>query len=88
MTKTPKNLYLDPDAVEHAEEYARVRQTNLSHLVSDFLRSLPLNRSTDVEEELSPVVQRLIGIGVPRKPNAAQPEVEDYRKYLIRKYGA
>jgi hypothetical protein len=86
MPKTPKNLYLDPKVVEAAEEYARKCETNLSHLVSDFLQSLQVEPSD--EKKLAPVVRRLIGAGVPRTAKSAQPEVEDYRRYLIRKYGS
>jgi hypothetical protein len=85
MTKIAKNLYLDPEAIEHAEQYGRMHRTNLSQLVSDFLRSLPLKGSS--RTEFSPVVQRLIGAGVPRDPHAAAVDVEDYRRHLKKKYG-
>jgi hypothetical protein len=43
MAKSAKSLYLDPELVERGEEYGRQHGTNLSQLVSDFLRALPLD---------------------------------------------
>ncbi len=69
MPKTAKNLYLDPDVIERAEEYSRRHGTNLSTLVSDYLDAptrldaLP-RRVTHPRH--GPLVQRLLGAGVPR----------------------
>lgn len=85
MSKIAKNLYLDPQALKHAEAYGRLHRTNLSQLVSDFLHSLPLEASS--QTELSPAVQRLIGSAVPRNSDTPDVGVEDYRRYLTDKYG-
>lgn len=85
MSKIAKNLYLDPEVLKHAEEYGRQHQTTLSQLVSDFLQSLPLK--TADQTEMSPALKRLIGSGVPRNPNTPPVTVEDYRQYLVDKYG-
>lgn len=46
-----------PDAVKRGERYGRLHGTNLSRLVSDFLRALPVDAPDD--QALSPVVRRL-----------------------------
>lgn len=87
MPKTAKNLYLDPDVVERAEEYGRRRGTNLSSLVSDFLDALTRRRG---QSPHGPLVQRLLGAGVPRpskKRPARKPGIMDYRNHLDEKYG-
>ena len=78
-TKKPKNLSLEPDAVARGERYSQLHGTNLSRLVGDFLRSLPLG---DVREPLSPAVRRLRGIAARSKLDRSA-----YREYLHRKYG-
>lgn len=89
MAKTAKNLYLDPDVIERAEEYGRRRGTNLSNLVSDYLDALT-HRLTRPQH--GPLVQRLVGAGVPRAQSAkkrtkSKPGIEDYRRHLDEKYG-
>ena len=81
MARAAKNLYLDPELVARAEEYGRRHGTNLSTLVSDFLRTLPLERANP----LSPAVKRLFGVA--RTERADQVDVDDYRVRLIEKYG-
>jgi hypothetical protein len=78
--KRPKNLLLDPDAVARGERYSRLHKTNLSRLVGDFLRALPLSAD---ESALTPAVRRLWGI-------AARSEADRdlHRKHLSRKYGS
>jgi Family of unknown function (DUF6364) len=85
IMRRAKNLYLDPEAIEHGEQYSRLHRTNLSQLVSDFLRSLPLKSSSPAV--LSPVVQRLVGVGISRKTGKPRADVEDYRRHLKKKYG-
>ena len=85
VSKVAKNLYLEPDAIEHADKYAQLHRTNLSQLVSDFLRSLPLKSSS--QTEYSPTLRRLIGSAVPREADIQPATVEDYREHLIDKYG-
>jgi hypothetical protein len=80
MSKQPKNLSLDPEAVRRGERYSQLHHTNLSKLVSNFLSSLPLE-SEDQERPLAPAVRRLLGIG------SGATGVEDYRRHLIDKYG-
>ena len=78
--KRPKNLLLDPDAVARGERYSRRHGTNLSRLVGDFLRSLPLSAD---EGALTPAVRRLWGIAA-----GAGADREQYRQHLARKYGS
>ena len=77
--KRPKNLLLDPDAVARGERYSRRHGTNLSRLVGDFLRSLPLSTEGAT---LTPVVSRLWGVA---KGKGASRET--YGEYLSKKYG-
>jgi hypothetical protein len=78
-TKKPKNLSLEPDAVARGERYSQMHGTNLSRLVSDFLRSLPLGGSG---EPVSPAVRRLRGIAA-----TGEEDPSAYREHLRRKYG-
>jgi hypothetical protein len=77
--KRPKNLLLDPDAVARGERYSRRHGTNLSRLVGDFLRSLPLGTEPS---ELTPAVRRLWGVAANTKGDR-----EAHRQHLWRKYG-
>lgn len=81
MGRVPKNLSLEPDAVERGERYGRLHGTTLSRLVGDFLRSLPLEKAD--ADDLSPVVRRLRGVAA--KGHASR---EEYRERLSRKYGS
>ncbi|MFN2604412.1 MAG: DUF6364 family protein [Gemmatimonadaceae bacterium] len=78
-------IEVDPDAIKHGEKYCRLHRTDLSQLVNDFLKSLPLE--TKKKSEYSPAVQRLIGAARPKKPGQRPPDVEDYHRYLMKKYG-
>lgn len=80
MGKIAKNLSLEPAAIARGERYGRRHGKNLSQLVNDFLRALPLKAPTT--EELSPLVRRLRGIAAGGKTNRTA-----YRKSLLRKYG-
>lgn len=89
MPRTAKSLYLDPDVVERAEEYGRRRGANLSSLVSDYLDALT-RRVT--KSRHGPLVQRLLGAGVPRahstkKRRQRKSGIEDYQRHLDEKYG-
>jgi hypothetical protein len=80
MGKVPKNLSLEPDAIARGERYGRRHGKNLSQLVNDFLRALPL--TSPPARDLSPLVRRLRGIAAGGKTGRAE-----YRKHLLRKYG-
>lgn len=80
MSKVAKNLSLEPDAVKCGERHGRLHGTNLSRLVSDFLRALPLEPSD--EQGLSPVVRRLRGVAAGVSTDRAQ-----YHEHLHRKHG-
>ena len=77
-TKRPKNLLLDPDAVARGERYSERHGTNLSRLVGDFLRALPLDTPGT---PLSPAVQRLWGVAARSRSGR-----ESYRAHLYKKY--
>jgi hypothetical protein len=78
--KVAKNLSLEPAAIAQGERYGRRHGKNLSQLVNDFLRALPL--TAPPTEQLSPVVRRLRGVAAGGKTSRAA-----YRKHLLRKYG-
>jgi len=80
MGKIAKNLSLEPEAVARGERYGRRHGKNLSQLVNDFLRGLPLESPSD--RELSPLVRRLRGVG-----GDARAGRKEYRDHLYRKYG-
>ena len=89
MPKTAKNLYLDPEVIARAEEYGRRHGTSVSTLVSEYLDAL--TRRLD-QARHGPLVQRLLGAGVPRvqrtsKRSQRKPGIEDYRRHLDKKYG-
>jgi hypothetical protein len=79
LTKKSKNLSLDPDAVARGERYSRLHGTNLSRLVSDFLRLLPLGPPA---RPVSPAVRRLRGIA-----RGSTADRATYHDHLHRKYG-
>jgi hypothetical protein len=79
--RRPKNLSLEPDAVARGERYGKLHGKNLSQLVNDFLRALPLGASRDAA--FSPVVRRLRGVAAGVKADR-----ETHRKHLVRKYGS
>ena len=78
-SRRPKNLLLDPDAVARGERYSQRHGTNLSRLVGDFLRALPLSTN---DESLTPAVRRLWGVA-----RGSDANLETYRSHLARKYG-
>lgn len=78
MSKVAKNLLLGTEAIARGEQYGKLHGTNLSRLVDDFLRGLPL----EVSPIKSPVVRRLHGIAAGGKSDR-----EDYREHLSNKYG-
>lgn len=80
MSRIPKNLSLEPEVIERGERYSKINGTNLSRLVSDFLRSLPLEPVA--AHELSPVVRRLLGVA-----KGGKSDREAYREHLHKKYG-
>lgn len=80
MGKVPKNLSLEPEAVARGERYGRLHGKNLSQLVNDFLRALPLKAPP--AGELSPLVRRLRGIAAGGRTGR-----EAYRRHLLRKHG-
>lgn len=77
--KQSKNLSLAPDAVERGEAYSRRHNTNVSRLVTDFLRALPLDQPA---ADLAPAVRRLVGVAAGA---ALTPDL--HRAHLRRKHG-
>ena len=77
--KRAKNLLLDPDAVARGERYSQRHGTNLSRLVGDFLRALPID-ATDAS--LTPAVRRLWGVA-----RSARSDRASHRAHLRKKYG-
>ena len=80
IMRRPKNLSLEPDAIERGERYGRLHGKNLSQLVNDFLRSLPLEPAARLD--ISPIVRRLRGVAAGDRTGR-----EEYQEHLARKYG-
>jgi hypothetical protein len=80
MARVPKNLSLEPEAIERGERYGARHGKNLSQLVNDLLHALPLDRPAPAE--LSPVVGRLLGVAA-----GSEADRKTYREHLSRKYG-
>ena len=80
VSKVPKNLSLEPEAVARGERYGRLHGKSLSQLVNDFLQALPL--TAPPAATLSPLVRRLRGIAAGGKAGRAE-----YRRHLLRKHG-
>lgn len=79
MTKKRLNITLEPDVIERARRYSERHQTSISHLVGEFLSTLPANDS-DVVPDLTPTVRRLHGIA------KGGPDRQDYRRHLLEKH--
>ncbi len=81
MGKVSKNLSLDEDAVKRGERYSRKHGTNVSRLVSEFLRQLPID---DTAPDLSPAVQRLLGSAAGA---GKRPDRDAYHEHLWSRLG-
>ena len=79
MEKTKLTVRLPRDLLEGAKRYAKEHDTTLTRLVSEYLRQLSTQDDPLAD---APAVRRLSGI---LSPDAS---VEDYRKYLEKKYGS
>lgn len=80
MPKERINLLLDREAIRRGKRYSQLHETSVSKLVSDFLSNLPVDDKPPTSE-LTPTVRRLLGIA------AGGPDLEDYRRHLLEKYG-
>jgi hypothetical protein len=78
MSLTKLTLSVDEALVEKARAYSRRRGTSISQVVSRLLAALPDEEGV---EEHTPIVRRLLGIA------EGGPDQEDYRRYLLEKYG-
>ncbi len=79
MESTKLTIRVPREVLERAKQYARDHQTNLTRLVSEYLRQLPVDNDPLVD---APVVQRLSGL------LSADVSIEDYQQYLEEKYGS
>ena len=78
MEQTKLTVRVPKIWLEEAKEYARQHNTTLTQLVGEYLRQL--SSQSDFLED-APIVRRLSGI------LSQDVSVEDYRKYLDKKYG-
>ena len=78
MEKTKLTVRVPRDLLDGAKRYANQHDTTLTRLVSEFFRRLGTQDDFLAD---APVVQRLSGT---LSPDAS---IDDYRKYLERKYG-
>ena len=77
MTPTKLTVRVDPRWIEAAKRYAASRDTSLSKLISEFLRTLA---SPDASTAQTPILDRLTGI-LP-----ADVDVEAHRRHLEDKH--
>lgn len=75
-------LRLDTSVIEKAKEYARQKNTSISHIVENYLARLTTEKK-DPEEEITPLVRSLGGIA--KMPEDYDPR-RDYTEYLENKY--
>lgn len=80
MPKESLNLSVESASIERGRRYSQLHSTSISKLVDDFLSGLPVDTDAG-EDELSPGIRALIGIG------RAEIDEEDYHRYLLEKYG-
>jgi hypothetical protein len=69
-----KNLLLDKQTLNNAEEYCRQLGTPMSRLIEDFLEALPELYKSEIK---SPIVQRLYGA-----TSSGPMKTDDYRDFL------
>ncbi len=79
VTKTKLTVRVDVNALETAKRYAAEQGTSLSKLISEYLRTLPVEETPLIE---TPILKRLKGI---LPTNVSE---EEYQAHLIKKYGA
>ena len=79
MSKQRLNITVDPAVVERARRYTQRHNTSISRLVTEFLAQLP--EEDEFNETLTPTVRRLLGVA------KGTSDREDYRRYLVEKYG-
>jgi hypothetical protein len=77
-TKTKLTVRVNKKYIEGAKEYARKRDTSLSHLISEFLKKLS-EKAPDFQE--TPILREMRGT-LPQDSS-----VENYHEYLGKKYG-
>ena len=75
MARKKLTLSVDEEAIRRARWFSRKHDTSISHLVSEFLRSLGGPNVPD-----TPIVSRLVGILPP------ETRLEDYHRHLVEKY--
>ena len=78
MEKTKLTVRVPRDLLEGAKQYANEHDTTLTRLVSEFLYQLSIQDDPLAD---APVVRRLSGS---LSPDAS---IDDYHKYLEKKYG-
>ena len=81
MAKKRLNITIDAAVLDRARLYAQSHNTSISGLVGEFLAHLPQTEDPD-GPELTTTVKRLLGVA------AGGPDREEYRRHLLRKYGA
>ena len=78
MEKTKLTVRVPRDLLDGAKRYANEHDTTLTRLVSEFLHQLSIQDDPLAD---APVVRRLSGA---LSPDAS---IDDYHKYLEKKYG-
>ena len=78
MNETKLTVRVPRDLILQAKHYARLNDTTLTSLITEFLRQL--GNQTDFLQDAR-IVQRLSGI-LPEETS-----IEDYREHLREKYG-
>lgn len=77
-------LKLDSQVIEKAKVYSAEKGKSLSKMVEDYFKSLPSEKQSQIDIEITPVVKSLSGIIDEKSYEAAK---DSYSDYLINKYG-
>ena len=75
-------LKLNRTVIERAKKYARQRNTSLSRMIENYLRTVTKEQEKEEDLELTPLVKSLIGVIKP----PAKDYKKDYTDYLSHKY--
>ena len=79
MERTKLTIRVSRDLLDGAKRYAKVHNTTLTRLVSEYLRRLSAREDPLAD---APTVRRLSGV------LSQEASVGDYHKYLEEKYGS
>jgi hypothetical protein len=87
--KTKLTLRMEHAVIERAKAYAAQRGASVSELVENYFRLLATDRpeggdgaAPDPSDNLPPITRSLVGIAA-----GSDVDEDDYKEYLVQKYG-